>query len=471
MKNTSQNSNFCGGCTTTAERYGTQLLQDIHFQDEMADFVRRKIPERVVAPKGIGAFGTFRVTADVSGFTRLSLLQRVGNTCKVFVRLSSLTVAGNGSTDTAHDIKGFAVRFYTEDGLWDLVGQSTPIFFLKDPAKFPQFMDVLGRDPRTGLHNPTAFWNFCSQNPETLYQTLRMFSREGLPLSYSAMTGYGVHTFSMSNENGECTWVKFSLRPAAEGKNLAENQTLQEHGRSGDLLAKQLIRDIEEKNFPKWMLAIQTMNEEQAREFRWNPFDPTKVWPEENFPWTEVGELILNELPDDHSATTERAAFSPANLPDGVGLSPDPLLIARLRTYADAQRHRIGAHFNLLPVNIGAAANNRVRHAASAMPHRCSLADAAQAYDQKETSNYYRKETEDDHFTQAGTFYTSLSEHERLQLTNALTDHLSTIEEERKKQIISRQLCYFFRADIELGMRIAQGTGVELDVNTMAHAR
>ena len=336
--------------TMTAGARGPTLLQDIWLIEKMAHFDREVIPERRMHAKGWGVYGTFTVTHDVTRFTKAKVFSEVGKKTDMFVRFS--TVAGErGAADAERDIRGFAVKFYTEEGNWDIVGNNTPVFFFRDPMRFPDLNHAIKRDPRTGLRSADNNWDFWSLLPEALHQVTIVMSDRGIPKNFRHMHGFGSHTFSMINAANERVWVKFHFRTQQGIENLTDADASalvagdrESHGR--DLLAA-----IDNGNFPKWTLFIQVMTEPQARAHKHNPFDLTKVWPKADYPLIEVGEMELNRYPENFFAEVEQAAFSPANVVPGIGFSPDRMLQARLFSYGDAQRYRLGVNFNHIPVN------------------------------------------------------------------------------------------------------------------------
>lgn len=334
----------------TAGPRGPALLQDIWLLEKLAHFDREVIPERRMHAKGAGAFGTFTVTHDVSAYTKAALFSAVGNKVETFVRFS--TVAGErGAADAERDIRGFAVRFYTSEGNWDLVGNNTPVFFFRDPLRFPDLNHAVKRDPRTGLRSANNNWDFWTLLPETLHQVTYVMGDRGLPRSFRHMYGFGSHTFSLINAAGERRWVKFTLRSQQGIENLTDAQAAEVISQDRESSHRDLYESIERGEFPRWTLFIQLMEEAQANVHPFNPFDLTKVWPHADFPLMEVGVLELNRNPENFFADVEQAAFSPANIVPGIGFSPDRMLQARLFAYGDAQRYRLGVNFNQVPVN------------------------------------------------------------------------------------------------------------------------
>jgi catalase len=336
-------------CLTAGER-GPVLLQDSHLIEKLAHFNRERVPERVVHAKGSGAYGTFTVTHDISKYTRAKVFSEIGKKTDTFLRFS--TVAGEkGSADTERDPRGFAVKFYTDEGVWDVVGNNTPVFFERDPLKFPDFIHSQKRDPQTGYKNPVRMWDYWSSAPQALHQMTILFSDRGIPDGYRFMNGYGSHTFGLWNQSGERFWVKFHFKSDQGIKCLAGEEAVKIAGEDPDYAGRDLFEAIERKEFPRWNLKIQVMPEKEAETFSLNPFDLTKVWPHKDYPLMDVGVLELNRNPENYFAEVEQAAFSPSNLPPGISASPDKMLQARLFAYPDAQRYRIGTNYQSLPVN------------------------------------------------------------------------------------------------------------------------
>lgn len=334
----------------TAGPRGPALLQDIWLLEKLAHFDREVIPERRMHAKGSGAWGHFTVTHDITPYTRAALFQAVGKRTPVFLRFS--TVAGErGAADAERDIRGFAVKFYTEQGNWDLVGNNTPVFFMRDPLRFPDLNHAVKRDPRTNLRSAQNNWDFWTLLPEALHQVTIVMSDRGLPDGYRYMHGFGSHTFSLLDAANRRHWVKFHFRSQQGIRNLSDAQAQALVGRDRESAQRDLFQAIERGDFPRWTLAIQVMGEAEAAACAFNPFDLTKVWPHKEYPLLEVGVLELNRNPDNYFADVEQAAFSPANVVPGIGFSPDKMLQARLFSYGDAQRYRLGVNFNQVPVN------------------------------------------------------------------------------------------------------------------------
>lgn len=334
----------------TAGRPGPMLLQDPWFLEKLSHFDREVIPERRMHAKGSGAYGTFTVTHDITRYTRASIFSEVGKKTECFVRFS--TVAGErGAADAERDIRGFAMKFYTETGNWDLVGNNTPVFFLRDPLKFPDLNHVVKRDPRTNMHSANSNWDFWTSLPEALHQVTITMSDRGIPASYRHMHGFGSHTFSFINKDNVRTWVKFHFKTLQGIKNLTDEEAMELIGRDRESHQRDLYEAIERGDFPRWELKIQLMTEQEADGYRINPFDLTKVWPHGDFPLHDVGVLELNRNPENYFAEVEQSAFNPMNVIDGIGFSPDKMLQGRLFSYRDAQNYRLGVNHGQIPVN------------------------------------------------------------------------------------------------------------------------
>ncbi|HCR3978802.1 catalase [Citrobacter koseri] len=334
----------------TAGPRGPMLLQDIWFLEKLAHFDREVIPERRMHAKGSGAYGTFTVTHDISRYTRAKIFSEPGKKTDLFLRFS--TVAGErGAADAERDIRGFAIKFYTEEGNWDLVGNNTPVFYLRDPLKFPDLNHVVKRDPRTNLRNPTYKWDFFSHLPESLHQLTIDFSDRGLPFSYRTMHGFGSHTFSFINSDNERFWVKFHLKSQQGIANLMDDEAKRLVADDRESSQRDLYNAIEQGNFPRWKFYVQIMPEAEASQAPYNPFDLTKVWPHGDYPLIEVGVLELNRNPENYFSEVEQVAMNPANVVPGISFSPDRMLQGRLFSYGDAHRYRLGVNHQQIPVN------------------------------------------------------------------------------------------------------------------------
>lgn len=334
----------------TAGQRGPMVLQDPWFLEKLAHFDREVIPERRMHAKGSGAYGTFTVTHDITKYTRASIFSAVGKKTECFVRFS--TVAGErGAADAERDIRGFAMKFYTDTGNWDLVGNNTPVFFLRDPLKFPDLNHAIKRDPRTNMRSANNNWDFWTLLPEALHQITITMSPRGIPYSYRHMHGFGSHTYSFINAANERIWVKFHLRTLQGIKNLTDQEAEAIIAKDRESHQRDLYESIERGDYPRWLFQIQLMTLEQARTYRINPFDLTKVWPHGDFPLHDVGILELNRNPENYFAEVEQSAFNPQNIIDGIGFSPDKMLQGRLFSYGDAQRYRLGVNLHQIPVN------------------------------------------------------------------------------------------------------------------------
>ena len=333
----------------TAGERGPVLLQDYQLIQKLAHQNRERIPERVVHAKGSGAFGVLEITEDISKYTKAKVLQK-GEKTKLLLRFS--TVAGErGAADAERDVRGFALKFYTKEGNWDLVGNNTPVFFVRDAYKFPDFIHTQKRDPQTNLRSNTAMWDFWSLSPESLHQVTILMSDRGLPKSLRNINGYGSHTYSLINSKNERFWVKFHFKTLQGIENLTNKEAEAIVGKDRESNQRDLFENIEKGNFPKWSFEIQIMSDEQAKKCSFNPFDLTKVWAHGDYPMIKVGTMTLNENPKNYFQQVEQAAFSPSNIVPGISYSPDKMLQARIFSYPDAQRYRVGTHYEMLPVN------------------------------------------------------------------------------------------------------------------------
>jgi catalase len=456
----------------TAGPRGPVLMQDVHLMEKLAHFNRERVPERVVHAKGAGAYGTFKVTQDISQYTRAKLFENVGKECEVFVRFS--TVAGElGSADTVRDPRGFAVKFYTEEGNWDLVGNNTPIFFIKDPSKFPDFIHSQKRHPVTGMRDATMQWDFWSLSPESMHQVTWLFGDRGLPSTLRHMDGFGSHTFSLWNNAGERYWVKWHLKTqqgikcmtaAAAGEIAADNP---------DYHRQDLYEAIERGENPKWTLKVQIMPEAEAESYQINPFDLTKVWPHEDYPLIEVGELELNRNPVNHFAEVEQAAFGPGNLPPGFGASPDRMLQARLQAYPDAQRYRIGVNHGSLDVNKPRCPVHHYHRdgqtrfdgngGAEPVYQPNSFGSAADDADYREPplrisgdADRYDHRVDDDYYTQAGNLFRLMDAAAQQRLIENIVGAMQGVP----REIQARQVEHFRKADPAYGAGVAIGLGI-----------
>ncbi|WP_312044779.1 catalase [Erwinia sp.] len=451
----------------TAGRRGPMLLQDVWFLEKLAHFDREVIPERRMHAKGSGAYGTFTVTQDITRFSRAKIFSAVGKKTDLFMRFS--TVAGErGGADAERDIRGFSLKFYTEEGNWDLVGNNTPVFYLRDPLKFPDLNHVVKRDPRTNLRNPTYKWDFFSQLPESLHQLTIDFSDRGLPASYRHIHGFGSHTYSFINDRQERFWVKFHMRSEQGIQNLMDDEAAQLIGRDRESSQRDLFDSIEQGNFPRWKFFVQVMPEAEASSTPYNPFDLTKVWPHADYPLIEVGEFELNRNPDNYFAEVEQVAMSPANVVPGIGFSPDRMLQGRLFSYGDAHRYRLGVNHHQIPVNApkcpfhnyhrdGAMrVDGNSGNGATYEPNSFSVFQEQPDFSEPPLSlegaaDHWNHREDEDYFTQPRALFTLLSEEEHQRMFQRIAGELRQIP----AFIQQRQIALFYQ------VHPAYGAGVE----------
>ncbi|MBW0435708.1 catalase [Leptospira yasudae] len=450
---------------------GPLLIQDTHLIEKLAHFNRERILERVVHAKGAGAYGTLTITQDLSRYSRAAVFSKAGKQTPLFLRFS--TVAGEkGSADTERDPRGFAIKFYTEEGIWDLVGNNTPVFFERDPLKFPDFIHSQKRDPITGYKNPFRMWDYWAKAPEALHQMTILFGDRGIPDGYRFMNGYGSHTFGLWNVKGERFWVKFHFKSMQGIKNLSGEKAAALAGTDPDYATRDLFEAIERKEFPKWKFCVQIMPEKEAETYKFNPFDLTKVWSHKDYPLIEVGVLELNANPKNYFEEVEQAAFSPSNMPPGIGASPDKMLQGRLFAYPDAQRYRLGIQYQQLPVN-------RPKNSVNAYHRDGSVKFQYDGdYDNYEPNGFegpvqdssyaepplkisgdadrYDSHKENDDYTQAGDLYRMMKPEERERLTSTIASTMKGLP----KGLIVANVKHFYRCDPEYGTKLAEKTGV-----------
>jgi len=460
----------------TAGERGPTLLQDHHLLEKLAHFNRERIPERVVHAKAAGAHGTFTVTHDITKYTKAKIFSEIGKKADVFGRFS--TVAGEkGSADTVRDVRGFALKFYTEEGNWDMVGNNTPTFFIRDAIKFPDFIHTQKRDPQTNVKADTPQWDFWSQVPESLHQVTILFSDRGIPAGIPYMNGYGSHTYSFINADNERFWVKFHFKTQQGIKCLMQDEADRLAGTNPDYHAHQLFEAITRGEFPKWTLYVQIMPEveAEAETYHWNPFDLTKVWPHADYPLIEVGVLELNRNPENYFADVEQAAFSPANVPPGISFSPCKMLQARLFAYADAHRYRLGANFERLPINCPHATktNNYQRDGQMRFddnggpspnyePNSFGGPTADPAYKEPplkisgDANRYEQKRGGDADYVQPGNLYRLMPPDEQKRLAENIVRSLKNAPQEIQERMVG----HFRKADPAYGEAAAQGLGL-----------
>ena len=455
----------------TAGERGPLLVQDWQLFEKHAHFNRERIPERVVHAKGSGAYGTLSITKDISKYTSAKVLQKGAKT-ECFVRFS--TVAGErGAADAERDVRGFAMKFYTKDGNWDLVGNNTPVFFIRDPYKFPDFIHTQKRDPKTNLRCNKAQWDFWSLSPESLHQVTILFSDRGLPKSYRHMNGYGSHTYSLINAKGERFWVKFHFKTVQKIQCLNEDEAKKIVGNDRESHQRDLYESIEKGKYPKWNLKIQVMTEEQAKQTSYNPFDLTKVWPHGEFPLIDVGVMELNRNPENYFADVEQSAFSPANVVPGISHSPDKMLQFRIVSYADAHRYRLGVNYESLPVNkpkVGVDTYYRDgsmrfdgNYGGSVNYEPNSFDGPVENHKFKEPplklegdADRYDHRKGNDDYTQAGNLFRLMPTDEKKRLFKAIACAMDGVP----KEIIERQLGHFAKADPAYAAGVKKALGM-----------
>jgi len=463
--------------SVTAGAKGPVLVQDVHLIEKLAHFDRERIPERVVHAKGAGAHGYFEVTHDVTKYTRARFLSKVGKRTEVFARFS--TVGGEkGSADSERDPRGFALKFYTEEGNYDMVGNNTPVFFIRDPLKFPDFIHTQKRNPETNLKDADMFWDFLSLTPESIHQVTILFSDRGTPRSYRHMNGYSSHAYMWYNEKGECWWVQLHFKTEQGIQNFTREEAERMRGIDPDCATRDLHEAIARGEYPSWRLEVQIMTPKQAEDYRFDPFDITKVWPHADFPPVDVGRLVLNRNPENYFADVEQAAFSPGNFVPGIGPSPDKMLQGRLFSYHDTHRHRLGPNYHLLPVNAprackmqsyqrdgsmrfddngGGGANYWPNSFGGPTP---DPAVAAPPINVSGSAARHAYQLGDVDFVQAGDLFRRvMTEEDRAHLIGNIVSHLGGAQ----KRIQLRQTALFLKADAQYGERVAKGLGLNLD--------
>ena len=459
----------------TAGPRGPQLLQDVWFLEKLAHFDREVIPERRMHAKGSGAYGAFTVTHDITKYTKAKMFSEIGKKTDLFTRFT--TVAGErGAADAERDIRGFAIKFYTEEGNWDMVGNNTPVFFLRDPLKFPDLNHAVKRDPRTNMRSAQNNWDFWTSLPEALHQVTIVMSDRGLPATYRHMHGFGSHTFSMINADNERVWVKFHFKSNQGINNLTDQEAELVIGKDRESHQADLYNAIEKGNNPSWVLKIQVMTEDQAESSPYNPFDLTKVWPHSDYPLIEVGVMELNKNPENFFAEVEQSAFNPANIVPGISFSPDKMLQGRLFAYGDAQRYRLGVNHQHIPVNaprcpvhsyhrdgamrvdgnfgstIGYEPNSndewQEQPDYSELP--MNLSGAADRWDHRE---------DDDYYSQPGNLFRLMDTEQK----EALFDNTARSLGDASMEVQKRHIGNCLKADPAYGAGVAKALGISLD--------
>ena len=459
----------------TAGPRGPMMLQDTWFLEKLAHFDREVIPERRMHAKGSGAYGTFTVTHDITKYTKAKIFSEVSKKTELFVRFS--TVAGErGAADAERDIRGFAIKFYTEEGNWDLVGNNTPVFFLRDPLKFPDLNHAVKRDPRTNLRSARNNWDFWTSLPEALHQVTITMSERGIPYSYRHMNGYGSHTFSLINVKNERVWVKFHLKTQQGIRNLTDEEAEVLVGKDRESHQRDLFESIEKGDFPKWNMKIQVMQEKDASKCLFNPFDLTKVWPHKDYPLMDVGVLELNKNPENYFAEVEQSAFNPANIVPGIGFSPDKMLQGRLFSYGDAQRYRLGVNHHLIPVNRARCQVNTF-HRDGAMRvdgnYGGTLGYEPNSYGEWQEQPEYRepplnlegaadhwnhREDDDDYYSQPGALFRMMSPEQQ----KVLFENTARAMGDSPKEIKIRHISNCMKADPAYGEGVAGALGISM---------
>ncbi|WP_326700751.1 catalase [Streptomyces sp. NBC_01754] len=458
--------------SATAGAGGPLLIQDQHLLEKLARFNRERVPERVVHARGSGAYGYFEVTDDVTGWTRADFLSGVGRRTETFIRFS--TVADSlGGADAVRDPRGFALKFYTDEGNYDLVGNNTPVFFVKDPVKFPDFIHSQKRDPFTGRQEPDNVWDFWAHSPEATHQVTWLMGDRGIPASYRHMNGYGSHTYQWTNAQGEAFFVKYHFKTNQGVRSLDSGRAAELVGQDAASHQTDLLQAVERGMYPSWTLYVQVMPAAEATGYRFNPFDVTKVWPHADYPLNRVGRLVLDRNPDNVFAEVEQAAFSPNNFVPGIGPSPDKMLQGRLFAYADAQRYRLGVNHTQLPVNApkapvvdnygrdglhatryGSRQDKNYEPNSYAGPAQTGTPPTAPLAVQGWTGTHEAPaHTKDDDFFQAGELYRLMSADEKDRLIANIAGGLSQVT---RDDVIEKNLAHFHAADPGYGSRVEE---------------
>ena len=460
----------------TAGERGPVLIQDVHLLEKLGHFDRERIPERVVHAKGAGAGGYFEVTADVTKYTKAKFLSKVGKKTDVFARFS--TVGGEkGSADAERDPRGFAVKFYTEEGNYDFVGNNTPVFFIRDPLKFSDFIHTQKRHPSTNCKDADMFWDFLSLTPESIHQVTILFSDRGIPATYRNMNGYSSHTFMWYNKKDEYFWVQYHFKTDQGIKNLTRQEADMMRSKDPDHATRDLYEAIKKGDYPSWTLQMQIMSPEEAEDYRYDIFDITKVWPHSDFPPIKVGKLVLNRNPSNYFAEVEQAAFCPGNLVPGIAPSPDKMLQARLFSYHDTHIHRLGPNYHLIPVNSPkkAAENSYQRDGSmrtdanfggnpSYWPNSFNgpepdIQEKAPPFKIEGKADRYPFSHPNDDFIQPQALYKKvMSDKDRENLVGNIVDHLKNAQ----KRIQLRQTALFYKVDKEYGSRVAKDLSLDI---------
>ena len=457
----------------TAGPRGPLLMQDYQLLEKMATFNRERVPERVVHAKGSGAYGTFTVTNDITEYTKADIFSRVGKQTDCLLRFS--TVAGErGAADAERDVRGFAVKFYTDEGNWDMVGNNTPVFFVRDPYKFGDFIHTQKRDPKTNMRSNTAMWDFWSLSPESLHQVTILMSDRGLPQSYRFVNGYSSHTYSFINAADERFWIKLHFKTMQGIRTWTNAEAAQIVGKDRESSQRDLFEAIERGDYPQWRVCVQVMPEADAETYHINPFDLTKVWPHGDYPLIEIGIMELNRNPENYFADIEQAAFEPSNIVPGISFSPDKMLQARIMSYADAHRYRIGVNYAALPANKAQSPvhtyhrDGKLRFdgnssgAVNYEPNSMGGPVDDNRYSEPplkvsgDADRYDHRDGNDD-YTQPGNLYRLMSADQQAQLCGNIAEAMDGVPE----RIKVRQTVHFFKADPAYGGGVAELLGLD----------
>ena len=455
----------------TAGERGPVLLQDYQLIQKLAHQNRERIPERVVHAKGSGAFGVLEITEDISKYTKAKVLQK-GEKTKLLLRFS--TVAGErGAADAERDVRGYALKFYTREGNWDLVGNNTPVFFIRDAYKFPDFIHTQKRHPQTNLRSNTAAWDFWSLSPESLHQVTILMSDRGIPKSYRHVNGYGSHTYSLINASGERFWVKFHFKTLQGIETITNKEAEAIVAKDRESNQRDLFENIQAGNFPKWSFEIQIMTNEQAKECSFNPFDLTKVWPHGDYPMIKVGTMTLNENPKNYFNEIEQASFSPSNVVPGVSFSPDKMLQARIFSYPDAHRYRVGTHYEMLPVNrpivdvntyhADGSMNYEIKEPTDAYYEPNSFGGAVEdasfaepAFETGDMADRYNHRDGNNDFVQVTALFNLMSDNQKEQLFSNIAEAMGGVP----RNIVDRQLALFEQVHKDYAAGVKKALGI-----------
>ena len=454
---------------------GYTLIQDVHLTEKLAHFNRERIPERVVHAKGTGAHGYFEVTNDLSKYTRAAFLSEVGKKTDIFVRFSIVNTE-RGGPDANRDPRGFAVKFYTEEGNYDIVANNTPVFFVRDAIKFPDFIHSQKRNPKNNLHDYDTYWDFLSLTPESIHQVTILFTDRGTPKDYRHMDGFGTNTFMWYNEKNEYVWIKYTFKCDQGNETLTADEAIELKGKEADHATIDLYQEIENGNYPSWTVYVQIMTPEQAKKYEFDPFDATKVWYHGDFPLIPLGKIVLNKNPENYFDEVEQSAFAPSNMVPGIGASPDRMLQARLFAYTDTQRYRLGPNFQQLKINapralnvyqrdgpmsygiVGTDPNYYPNSVPDAPAPDISYTPPASIVDDE--AMRHQVPIDDVDFAQARALYTRvLSDKDKDHLISNIAGHLGGA----KESIQYRQTALFYKVDEDYGTRVAEA--LSLDIN------